>query len=115
MRTIWRGIVWLFENLVPVLSVIGLCSVVVRALDEVVEKRIAVNPQSKLWKALDRALDTGDGVLGFALDVLHKVALRRKMDVTAAAEAPATDSKCLCRSGPAQHVPPPPPPPAPPG
>lgn len=75
---LWTGVRWFFDNLLLLLAAIGAASVIVRAFDSLVEKAIERHPDSRFWRYLDRALDSGDTVLGFVIDLLHKIALRQK-------------------------------------
>lgn len=77
MQSIIDAAKWFFENLFYILAIIGAASVLVRSFDEVVERMIVRHPTSRFWSHLDSALDGADGVLGWFVDVLHKIALRK--------------------------------------
>lgn len=68
---------WLFANIIYLFAAIGIAAVVVRSVDDAVEKAMVRWPKSKFWKRLDQALDGGNAFLTWVDDMLHKIALRK--------------------------------------
>lgn len=75
--SVHTAVVWLWNNFILLMQIVGAVSILNRVLDQGAEAAVQKWPNIKFFRTLDRAFDSIDAPLGWLTNILSKLALNR--------------------------------------